>query len=53
MKEAVDDMVKNGTKYENAIDIYWKKLMPIGKWYTIYPAVGYQYENYSDIEKNI
>ena len=51
MTEALYDMVRNGVKHENAIDIYWTKLMPMGKWYAIYPALGYQYANYSDIQK--
>jgi len=51
MMEGLYDMVKNGKKFENAIDIYWTRLMPLDKWYTIYPALGYQYANYSDIEK--
>lgn len=51
MKEGVNDMIKNGKNHQNAVDIYWTKLMPLGKWYTIFPAIGYQYENYSDIEK--
>jgi glycosyl transferase family 25 len=51
MREGVNDMVKNGKNHHNAVDIYWTKLMPLGKWYCIFPAIGYQYENYSDIEK--
>lgn len=53
MKAGVNDMVKNGNNHINAVDIHWTKLMPLGKWYCIFPAIGYQYENYSDIEKRI
>lgn len=34
-----------------AIDIYWKQLQRIHKWYMIIPPSVIQYENYSDIEK--
>jgi hypothetical protein len=41
-----------GTRPEEAcIDMYWKRLMPEGKWYTTRDRVGYQYGNFSDIEK--
>ena len=51
MSNGVNDMITNGIQHYNCIDVYWTRLMPLGKWYTIYPAIGYQYENYSDIEK--
>jgi glycosyl transferase family 25 len=52
MKESTTDMQKNGKRHENCIDIHWSLLQPHGKWYAIFPAIGYQYENYSDIEKH-
>lgn len=53
MSEAMNDMIKNGRKHENSLDIYWTKLQPIHNWYAIFPAIGYQYDNYSDIENRI
>lgn len=35
------------------LDIYWKQIQPIANWYALVPAVGYQYENYSDVEKRV
>lgn len=52
MKESTTDMQKNGKRHENCIDIHWSLLQPHGKWYAIFPAIGYQYDNYSDIEKH-
>ena len=49
-KESMNDMVKHGKKHANCLDIYWTKLQPIHNWYTVFPSIGYQYENYSDIE---
>ena len=34
----------------NCLDIYWKKLQPVSNWYATFPAIGYQYANYSEIE---
>ena len=50
MKEAIYDMERNGRTDQNCIDIYWTNLQPIGNWYALFPAIGYQYDNYSDIE---
>jgi hypothetical protein len=35
------------------IDIYWNKLQSKDNWYTIYPSIGLQYNNYSDIENRM
>ena len=50
MKEGMNDMEKNGRRHENCIDIYWTSLQLKDKWYALYPAIGYQYGNHSDIE---
>ena len=44
------DMEKNGKRHDNCLDIHWTKLQTIHNWYAIFPAIGYQYDNYSDIE---
>jgi GR25 family glycosyltransferase involved in LPS biosynthesis len=51
MSEGIADMIQYGRRHENCIDIYWTLLQPHATWYTIVPALGYQYQNYSDIEK--
>ena len=53
MKAATYDMERFGKRHENCIDIHWAKLQPSGHWYSIFPAIGYQYDNYSDIEQRI
>ena len=53
MKGAMYDMERFGKRHENCIDIHWTRLQPNGCWYAIFPAIGYQYENYSDIENRV
>jgi len=50
-KAAITDMMENGVKHENCIDQHWKHLQPNDNWYILYPPIGYQYDNYSDIEQ--
>jgi len=50
MREAMNDMFINGRRHENCLDIYWTSLQLKDKWYALYPAIGYQYGNHSDIE---
>jgi GR25 family glycosyltransferase involved in LPS biosynthesis len=53
MKEAMYDMERFGKTHENCIDIHWTKLQPVGTWIAVVPAIGYQYDNYSDIEQRV
>ena len=53
MKESTYIMERFGKCHENCVDIYWTKLQPLGNWYALFPALGYQYDNYSDIEQRI
>jgi hypothetical protein len=53
VKEGVEDMEKYGNRHKNCIDIHWTLLQPCANWYAIYPAIGHQYGNYSDIEKRV
>lgn len=50
-KEAMAHMIRNGKYPVNCIDIHWTVLQPKDNWFAIYPAIGYQYDNYSDIEE--
>lgn len=53
-KEGLLKLLKDpNNKREYAIDIYWKKLQPVDKWYLLYPLTVTQYENYSDIEEKV
>jgi GR25 family glycosyltransferase involved in LPS biosynthesis len=55
--EIFEECVKNlNVKYNDkwCIDQHWKKIMPNANWYTYKDRIGYQYDNYSDIEmKNV
>ena len=42
--------MKDEYKSEWCLDQYWKRLMH-GNWYSFKNKIGYQYDNYSDIEK--
>ena len=53
MKESTYDMERYGKTHENCIDIYWTRLQKTGTWMALFPAIGYQYDNYSDIEHRI
>ena len=53
MKVATYDMERFGKRHENCIDIHWTLLQPHDHWYGIFPAIGYQYDNYSDIENRV
>ena len=50
--ESSSDMKINGKQHRNCIDVYWNTLQHHGNWYCPFPAIGYQYDNYSDIEKS-
>ena len=52
MREAMSDMITNGKKSSNCIDIHWATLQPLHNWYALFPAIGRQYANYSDIEND-
>jgi glycosyl transferase family 25 len=43
----------NKTPQLYAVDMYWKILQPLDKWYIFSTKIGYQRESYSDIEKKI
>jgi glycosyl transferase family 25 len=51
LKESRDSIIKIGKVPANCLDQYWKKIQPHCNWYLIYPTLGYQYGNYSDIEQ--
>lgn len=53
MRESTMDMRIRGKTHENCVDIHWTILQPHGQWYALFPAIGYQYDNYSDIEKRV
>ena len=36
-----------------ALDMYWKRLQPIDKWYVFNTKLGYQRNSYSDVEKRV
>jgi len=52
--EAAEGLWQNGHCHEFCLDQHWQLLQsqPQSQWYCIYPALGYQYGNYSDIERH-
>jgi GR25 family glycosyltransferase involved in LPS biosynthesis len=52
-RNSVNDRISNGSSDNNCIDVYWCELMKKSNWYIIKPRLGYQYNNFSDIEKQI
>lgn len=52
-KEALHSMELIGVQHSNCLDQYWASLQTKDNWYVIYPPIGYQYENYSDIEHRV
>lgn len=51
IKEGLKLLLSNpANKREYAIDIYWKRLQPVGKWYMITPPTVVQMEGFSDVE---
>jgi glycosyl transferase family 25 len=51
LRESRDSMITRGRCHDNCLDQHWKKIQPKSNWYLIYPTLGYQYGNYSDIEE--
>tara|TARA_R110001592_G_scaffold78417_1_gene235202 strand:- start:75 stop:677 length:603 start_codon:yes stop_codon:yes gene_type:complete len=50
-KECYTLMSKLGKCEQSCLDIHWKILQPISKWYCFSPPLGYQMDGYSDVEK--
>jgi GR25 family glycosyltransferase involved in LPS biosynthesis len=55
-KECVDllerhQMLFRRKKSDYCIDMYWKRLQQGSRWFIFEPAMGYQAESYSDIER--
>ena len=51
---AVQEEIRTGRKtHTYCLDIYWKELMSVAKWYVIKPRLGRQLESFSDIDGRI
>ena len=49
--EAHDGLCKGGKKVHMfCLDIYWHKIQAPSNWYCVFPSLGYQYANHSDVE---
>jgi len=51
-REGLAWLSAGGIKEIFAIDMFWRRLMPSGLWYTHSTRVGHQWANYSDIEND-
>jgi glycosyl transferase family 25 len=49
--ESSNNIQAHGRHHNNCYDVYWSSLQSRDNWACIFPAIGYQYGNYSDIEK--
>jgi glycosyl transferase family 25 len=49
-KLSINDFKDNLNLY--CLDMNWKKIQPNNNWFILYPPVGIQYSNFSDINKN-
>jgi GR25 family glycosyltransferase involved in LPS biosynthesis len=53
-REGIQGLLKNPeNKPQYAVDMYWKHLQRIHRWYMIFPFTVVQCESYSDIEKRM
>jgi GR25 family glycosyltransferase involved in LPS biosynthesis len=53
-RESVQGLLKNpNNKQQYALDMYWKQLQRINRWYMLFPFTVVQCESYSDIEEKI
>jgi glycosyl transferase family 25 len=50
-KEGIKNLLITDRKAQFAIDIYWKRLQDVHKWFGIFPSYCFQKSGYSDIEK--
>ena len=49
---ACERLVQSGPQvHDNCIDTVWQQLQAVDQWICCWPLVGYQYPNFSDIEK--
>lgn len=51
MKTGLENMQIHGVLGDNCVDVHWKSLQLRDNWYTLFPAIGHQYDNFSDIQK--
>lgn len=49
-RSSAEGLIKNGKVGQFCLDINWTRLQPTGRWYLVIPALGHQYDNFSDIE---
>jgi GR25 family glycosyltransferase involved in LPS biosynthesis len=48
--ESIEALYKYGVQHALCFDIYWRNIQSSANWYCIYPSLGYQYANFSDIQ---
>jgi len=52
-KESKEKLEATHIEEQYALDQYWKRLQPENNWYLLYPPLGYQYSNFSNITKKV
>ena len=52
-KEGLAQLQKTGIYHKYALDQYWKRLQPVGRWFCVRPLLGLQRPGFSDIEGRV
>ena len=52
-RASAEGLMRHGKVPEHCLDINWTRLQKEGQWFLVYPALGHQYDNHSDIEGRV
>lgn len=52
-RESATNLLRHGKQPVHCLDINWTKLQAEDTWFLIFPSLGYQYDNHSDIEGRV
>lgn len=52
-RASAEGLMRYGKSPEHCLDINWTHLQKKGNWFLVYPALGHQYDNHSDIEDRV
>jgi len=50
---SVQNLLNGGANHIYSLDVFWKQLQKKDNWFVLTPSVGYQKEDYSNIEKRM
>jgi GR25 family glycosyltransferase involved in LPS biosynthesis len=52
-RASAEGLMRHGRSPQHCLDINWTHLQKEGRWFLVYPALGHQYDNHSDIEGRV